>query len=229
MLPVLRFRENETRLDILINNAGLWTLEKFVTQEGIEGHFGVNHLGHFLLTILLLDMLKASAPSRIVVVSSIVHNLYPFNRDINYEKAPFISLMAYAQSKLANILFVQGLYKRLKGTGVSVNAVHPGVVQTELGRQVPMFIRAVISPVHILFLKTARKGAQTTLRVALDPLLENISGRFYSDCEEKTIGINACESIANDEDEWLWEKSMQLIEQPEYTADNIDTLSWSVV
>lgn len=228
MLPDLRFREKEMRLDILINNAGLWSIDKLVTQEGVEGHFGVNHLGHFLLTTLLLDMLKASAPSRIVVLSGMVHSLYPFNRDINYEKTAFISLMAYAQSKLANILFVHGLYKRLKGTGVTVNAVHPGVVQTELGRQIPMFIRAVISPVNILFLKSARKGAQTTLYVAMDPMLEKVSGRFFCDCEERTIGINACESLANDDDEWLWKKSVELIDQREYTTDNIDTLNWNV-
>lgn len=160
-----RFKEEEKRLDILINNAGVMRCPRSFTKEGIEMQLGVNHIGHFLLTNLLLDLLKVheidtlnqeecynylvslfihfykqkSAPSRIVVLSSIAHtrgqiNSADLNSDKHYDPAE-----AYNQSKLANILFTRELAKRLDKTGVVVNAVHPGLVDTQLMRYMGVF------------------------------------------------------------------------------------------
>lgn len=121
-----KFHEKESKLHILINNAGVMACPQSYTKDGFETHFGTNHLGHFLLTNLLLDLLKASAPSRIVVVSSFAHLIGTIKKhDLNSEKS-YQKHLVYAQSKLANILFAREIAKRLKGTGVTANSVHPG-------------------------------------------------------------------------------------------------------
>lgn len=128
------FKNEQKRLDILINNGGVMRCPKGVTKEGIETQLGVNHVGHFLLTNLLLDLLKSSSPSRIINVSSLAHTRGEINvTDLNSEKS-YDPSKAYSQSKLANILFTRELAKRLEGTKVTVNALHPGVVDTELMR-----------------------------------------------------------------------------------------------
>lgn len=131
-----RFRDDEPKLDILINNAGVMMCPKMMTRNGFEVQIGVNHLGHFLLTNLLLDRLITAAPSRIVVVSSLAHVFGSINKeDLNSEKS-YNRYKAYFQSKLANILFTRYLAKKLDGTGVTVNALHPGAVNTELQRHI---------------------------------------------------------------------------------------------
>uniref|UniRef100_A0A8C0BT78 Retinol dehydrogenase 14 n=1 Tax=Buteo japonicus TaxID=224669 RepID=A0A8C0BT78_9AVES len=124
------------KLDVLINNAGIFQCPYMKTEDGFEMQFGVNHLGHFLLTNLLLGLLKNSAPSRIVVVSSKLYkygeiNFEDLNSEISYNKS-----FCYSRSKLANILFARELARRLEGTGVTVNSLHPGIVRTNLGRYV---------------------------------------------------------------------------------------------
>uniref|UniRef100_A0A0K8U2X9 Retinol dehydrogenase 13 n=2 Tax=Bactrocera latifrons TaxID=174628 RepID=A0A0K8U2X9_BACLA len=133
------FKKEQVKLDILINNAGVMRCPRSLTKDGFEMQLGVNHMGHFLLTNLLLDLLKKSAPSRIVTVSSLAHtrgeiNIADLNSDKSYDPG-----RAYNQSKLANILFTRELAKRLEGTGVSANALHPGVVDTELFRHMGFF------------------------------------------------------------------------------------------
>lgn len=136
---VHRFKSEETKLHILINNAGIMDCPRMLTKDGFEMQIGVNHMGHFLLTLLLLDVLRASAPSRIVVVSSLAHRFGTINKDdLNSEKS-YSRKFAYAQSKLANVLFTRELAKRLEGSGVTVNALHPGVVDTELFRSMRFF------------------------------------------------------------------------------------------
>lgn len=128
---VERFLKEERRLDVLINNAGTNGPSKTLTEDGFESQIGVNHMGHFLLTNLLLDILSRSTPSRIVVVSSRVHKYGIINKaDLNSEKS-YNQSKAYSQSKLANILFTHHLAKRLSGSRITVNALHPGTVQTE--------------------------------------------------------------------------------------------------
>lgn len=130
---VENFLKLENRLDILINNAGVAVAKKCVTKDGFEMNLGVNHMGHFLLTNLLLDTLKKSAPSRIIVASSIVYIFGRVNKtDLNYNNSMNCPLFNYPHSKLANLLFTFHLSKMLKGTGVTVNSLHPGVIKTNI-------------------------------------------------------------------------------------------------
>lgn len=121
-----KFHELESQLHLLINNAGVMMCPKALTKDGFEMQIGTNHLGHFLLTNLLLDLLKASAPSRIVNVSSAGHTMSDINKDDLMSEKSYSKLKAYAQSKLANVLFSTELAKKLEGTGVTVNSLHPG-------------------------------------------------------------------------------------------------------
>ncbi|XP_017472643.1 PREDICTED: retinol dehydrogenase 13-like isoform X3 [Rhagoletis zephyria] len=133
------FKKEQQRLDILINNAGVMRCPRLLTKDGFEMQLGVNHMGHFLLTNLMLDLLKKSAPSRIVTVSSLAHTRGEINvADLNSDKS-YDPGTAYNQSKLANILFTRELARRLEGTGVTANALHPGVVDTELFRHMGFF------------------------------------------------------------------------------------------
>lgn len=196
-------------MDILINNAGVMAMPKALTKDGFEMQLGVNHLGHFLLTNLLLDILKTSAPSRIIVLSSLAHKYGEINReDLNSEKS-YNKYKAYSQSKLANILFVQELAKRLKNTYVTVNALHPGIVKTDLGRYlVHSFLKKLIDPFTYYFFKTARSGAQTSIRLAVDPELENVSGEYFADCKIQRVAPSARKN--NDDAEWLWKQSEKM-------------------
>ncbi|KAK7104588.1 retinol dehydrogenase 13-like [Littorina saxatilis] len=185
----------EPRVDILINNAGIMWCPKMLTEDGFEMQLGVNHMGHFLLTMLLLDKLKASAPSRIINVSSLAHVRGQINfDDLNSDKS-YSAHMAYGQSKLANVLFTRELAKRLENTGVTVNSLHPGAVNTELARHISIFnspvVRTLFSPVIWLLLKTSEQGAQTTLYCALASELEGVTGKYFSDCHEKEAAPQA--------------------------------------
>ncbi|KAJ0059705.1 hypothetical protein NL108_011201, partial [Boleophthalmus pectinirostris] len=168
--------KGEEKLNILINNAGVMVCPYGKTADGFEMQFGVNHLGHFLLTYLLLDLVKKSAPARIINVSSMAHQFGSINlEDINSEKS-YDKQKAYSQSKLANVLFTRSLAKRLQDTDVSAYSLHPGVVQTDLWRHLngpQQFVMKVVSP----FTKTSTEGAQTTIYCAVEPSLEN--GGYY--------------------------------------------------
>lgn len=158
---------------------------------------GVNHMGHFLLTNLLLDRLKASTPSRIINLSSISHHSGVINRkDLNGNN----TYNGYAQSKLANILFTRELSKRLHGTGVTANSVHPGFVKTEITRYSTV-MRIIFWPFSILLGKTPKSGAQTTIKLALDPIMERISGNYYADCQ---LANESAAARDDDTADWLW-------------------------
>lgn len=205
---VRRFLEEENRLDILVNNAGIITNERGLTPDGNETQIGVNHLGHFLLTNLLLDTLKQSSPSRIVIVSSTGHYYGQIKKDdFQSEKGPYRKFPVYFQSKLANVLFGRELSKRLIGTGVTANSLHPGVVKTEFARNMKI-LSAVLYPLRI-FHKDAKAGAQTTITVAVDPDLEKVSGKYFDNCRVRQESALA----RNDElAEWLWDISEKLTE-----------------
>nr|XP_006813938.1 PREDICTED: retinol dehydrogenase 12-like [Saccoglossus kowalevskii] len=199
----------ESHLDVLINNAGVMCCPYSKTEEGFEMHFGVNHLGHFLLTHLLLDLLKKSAPSRIVVLSSLVHILMfgiHFD-DINSEKS-YNSWIAYCHSKLANLMFTRELAKKLKGTGVTVNAVHPGIVVTELTRYLNVLVKYFVILSLLPILKNERDGAQTSIHCAVADELENVSGLYFSDCAPKKPT-----RVARDDEaaKRLWELSERMV------------------
>ncbi|XP_037073105.1 retinol dehydrogenase 12-like [Pollicipes pollicipes] len=170
--------EREQRLDLLINNAGVAASERSETEDGFETTFGVNHLGHFLLTLLLLGKLKASAPARVVVLSSDAHKTGRMHFDDLQLTRGYSLWKAYAQSKLANVLFVRELSRRLAGTSVTVYAVHPGTARTEIGRNLSGWQRCLVWPFRPLF-KTPAAGARTSLFCALDPELAGASGHYY--------------------------------------------------
>ncbi|XP_067575285.1 retinol dehydrogenase 13 isoform X4 [Pseudorca crassidens] len=141
-----KITEEEERVHILINNAAVMRCPHWTTEDGFEMQLGVNYLGHFLLTNLLLDKLKASAPSRIINLSSLAHVAGHIDfEDLNWEKRKYDTKAAYCQSKLAVVLFTKELSRRLQGTGVTVNALHPGVARTELGRHTGMHSSAFSS------------------------------------------------------------------------------------
>lgn len=202
---VNKFKKEHNKLHLLVNNAGVMRCPKSHTKEGIEMQLGVNHMGHFLLTNLLLDVLKDSAPARIVNVTSSAHKraklkIQDLNNDKEYEPGD-----AYAQSKLANILFTRELAKKLKGTGVTVNAVHPGVVQTQIMRHMDVynssFGKFCVDFLSWIFIKTPKKGAQTVVFVATDPSLNNVTGSYFDNNKE----AKASSEAQNDElAKWLW-------------------------
>ncbi|ALC42025.1 CG30491, partial [Drosophila busckii] len=202
---IAAFKREQDKLDVLINNAGVMRCPRSVTKDGFEMQLGVNHMGHFLLTNLLLDLLKKSAPSRIVNVSSLAHTRGEINTgDLNSEKS-YDEGKAYSQSKLANVLFTRELAKRLEGSGVTANALHPGVVDTEIIRHMSFFTNffagLFVKPLFWPFVKTPKNGAQTTLYVALDPELEKVTGQYFSDCAAKEVAPAGKDDTTA---KWLW-------------------------
>ncbi|EGI57150.1 PREDICTED: retinol dehydrogenase 13-like [Acromyrmex echinatior] len=205
---VTQFKKEHDKLHILINNAGVMRCSKNHTKEGIEMQLGVNHMGHFLLTNLLLDVLKVSAPSRIVNLTSAAHRTGQINmQDFNWEN-DYDAGRAYSQSKLAIILFTRELASRLKGTNVIVNAVHPGIVDTNITRHMfvynNFFTRIFLKPFAWPFIKAPWHGAQPVLHAALDPSLTSVSGCYLDNCESKEVS----EEAKNDNlAKWLWKVS----------------------
>lgn len=178
----------EPRLDVLINNAGVFQCTYEKTVDGFEMQMGVNHLGHFLMTGLLREKLRASAPSRIIVVSSSLHkygkiNFDDFNSEKHYDKKK-----AYSNSKLANCLFTRELSEHLEDTGVTVYCVHPGFVATKLSRHVlNSFLRRLLTPIGVLLsMKTAEEGCQTIIYCAVATELEKETGGYYGNCRRES-------------------------------------------
>jgi NAD(P)-dependent dehydrogenase (short-subunit alcohol dehydrogenase family) len=194
------FLERGEPLHVLVNNAGVGGQRGF-TKDGFELNFGVNHLGHFLLTDLLLPRLKESAPARIVNVSSRSH--YQARRGIDFDavRKPTSHVTAmpeYAVSKLCNVLFTQELARRLDGSDVTSYAVHPGAVATDIWRRVPG-----LGSVLKLFLKSPEDGARTSLYCSTAPEVEDMSGRYWSNCRDREPSTKATPELAAE----LWAKS----------------------
>ncbi|KAM7396698.1 hypothetical protein PAMP_019721 [Pampus punctatissimus] len=200
-------QESEERLDILINNAGVMCCPKWQTEDGFEMQFGVNHLGHFLLTNCLLDLLKKSSPSRIVNVSSLAHeNGQIYFDDINQDK-DYHPWKSYSQSKLANVLFTRELAKKLQGTGVTTYSLHPGVIRTDLSRHLSLWKRVLCTPLTF-FIKSPTEGAQTTIYCAVEESLQKESGLYYSDCAPKTA---APQGLDDEAAKKLWDLSASMV------------------
>lgn len=181
--------QEEPRLDVLINNAGVYQCPYSRTEEGFEMQFGVNHLGHFLLTHLLLDLLKHSAPSRIVVVSSKLYKRGEINFDDLNSESGYDGASAYSRSKLANLLFTLELGRRLGDTGVTANALTPGIVRTNLGRHVhiPLLAKPLASLASWALLKSPEEGARTSVYLACSPDVEGVQGKCFADCQEQKL------------------------------------------
>ena len=199
------FGEKHDRLDVLVNNAGVWTRSLQKTEDGFETIFGVNHLGTFLLTRELQPLLEKSAPSRVVVVSSGLHYRGKMAwDDLQFERRSFGGTTAYNQSKLANVLFTKALARRLAGTGVTVNALHPGVVATELTRELPGFVQKLAG----FFLLTPADGAKTSIHVATSDAVASTTGAYFEKSREKKAAPAALDEAAQ---ERLWTLSEQLL------------------
>lgn len=205
---VEEFNKAEDKLHILINNAGVMFTPFRKTEDGFEMQVGVNHLGHFLLTNLLLDKLKSSAPSRIVVVSSLAHMSGQIELDNFSGEKGYSRVNSYGNSKLMNILFARELAKRLEGTGVTTYSLHPGGIMTDLQREVlNPFLTKVVNVLGYPFWKTIERGAQTTIYCAVSDKAGKESGLYYSDCAVKApFAVGEDDEMAKK----LWEKSLSL-------------------
>jgi retinol dehydrogenase 14 len=204
------FKEAHPRLDVLINNAGVIRSERITTADGIEMTFAVNHLAYFLLTNLLLDLLKASAPSRIVNVSSGEERNGTIDFDDLQAEKEYKTAKAYGQSKLATVLFTYELGRRLEGTGVSANCLHPGVVGTNLGSGVSGVFGVMVWALTPL-MKSPEKGAETSIYLASSPEVEGLSGRYFvKKAEARSSDVSYDERIARR----LWEVSAELTNLP---------------
>ena len=188
------------------------------TEDGFDLQIGTNHFGHFLFTELLMPLVKKSAASghhpRIVIVSSMGHefvrNGFCFD-DIHFDKGEYNTVMAYSQSKLANILHAKELARRLENTGISVYVLHPGAIMTDLGRHFEKRLGCCASPIKALtsfVVKTPFEGAQTSLYCVLEDKIEGQSGLYYSDCDVKAPTRHGQDMEAAKK---LWEISEELV------------------
>lgn len=172
------------RLHVLVNNAGGVNRTRRLTADGIEATFAVNHLGPFLLTNLLVDLLVRSAPARVVTVASVGHRQGSLDfDDLGFERGYSI-MRAYGRSKLANVLFAAELARRLEGRGVTSNSIHPGAVDTNIWNSAPPWAKPIIQILFRPFFISAEKGGRRIVQLAADPSLDGVSGRYFEDGEE---------------------------------------------
>lgn len=199
------FLGEDAPLHVLINNAGVAGM-RGMTESGFELTFGINHVGHFLLTTLLLDKLKASAPSRVVTVSSVAHYQA---RGIDWDavREPtkgYTAVGEYGVSKLANVLFTQELARRLEGTGVTTYALHPGAIASDIwSRRMPGPLASIMK----IFMRSTNEGAQTSVYCATAPELAHETGKYYDDCKEKEASKFATPELAAE----LWQRNEEWV------------------
>lgn len=187
------------KLDVLVNNAGIFSLKKDISLDGFEKTFAVNYFAPFLLTMLLLPLLKKSVSARVVNVSSVAH----FGGHLDLSETPWKSsggMKAYSNSKLALIMFTYELDRRIKGSNIKVNSLHPGAVATNIWR-LPTFITRP-------FMTSAKKGAQTSIYLATSPEVERVSGKYF----EKMKAVRSSEeSYDETKSRILWETTYRLV------------------
>ena len=203
---VKSFLKRYDRLDVLVNNAGAFFLRRQESVDGIEKTFALNHLSYFLLTNLLLDTLRASAPSRIVNVSSNSH--YGSALDFNDLQSVrrYRSMQVYGRSKFANVLFTYELARRMEGTGVTANALHPGFVRTNIGKNNGWLIR-LLAPLWQVTAISPEEGARTSVYLASSPEVEGVTGKFFIQEKEVPSDPGTYDEIAARR---LWEISVEL-------------------
>lgn len=194
-------------LHVLVNNAGVVTLRRTTTADGFETMFGVNHLAYYLLTRLLLERLVSSAPARIVNVASDAHKFGVLDIDDLQSEKRYGAMRSYGRSKSANILFTRELARRIEGSGVTANCLHPGAVSTRLGTSNNGWLGRSVKTLLRPFFLTAEDGARTSLHVATVPALEGISGRYFAKQKEaKPSAASTDPALAKR----LWDESARL-------------------
>jgi retinol dehydrogenase 14 len=196
------------RLDVLVNNVGGFWATRRVTADGLEHTFAVNHLAGFLLTDLLLERLKASAPARVVTVSSGAQMMGRLDFDDLQGERQYSGQKAYNQSKLANVMFTYELARRLEGTGVTANVLHPGVVRTAFAAEDPSGLWKVMIPLMRPMMKSPAKGADTVVYLASSPDVEGVTGKFFVNRKPRTSNKVSYDTAAAAR---LWQASEQLV------------------
>ena len=200
------YKRTHDRLDVLVNNAGLYLSTRHETEDGIEATWAVNHLAPFLLTNLLLDVIKASAPARIVTVASDAHRAGTIDFDDLEMKTKYRWLAAYAQSKLANVLFTYELARRLEGTGVTATCMHPGTVATGIwnrNKNVLNYLLRAFKP----FYMSSKKSAEAVVRLAVSPEVEGVTGKYFDKMHEaRSVAASYDEDLAAR----LWQVSEEM-------------------
>jgi NAD(P)-dependent dehydrogenase (short-subunit alcohol dehydrogenase family) len=196
------------RLDVLINNVGGFWAHRHLTVDGLERTFALNHLAAFLLTNLLLDRLTASAPARVVTVSSGAQAMGRIAFDDLHGVRHYLGQRAYNQSKLANIMFTNELARLLEGTGVTATSLHPGVVRTNFGAEDQAWFFAVMSRVLLPLMKTPEQGAQTSIYLASSPGLDGVTGQYFAKGKPVTANKDAYDTSLTAR---LWRVSADLV------------------
>jgi NAD(P)-dependent dehydrogenase (short-subunit alcohol dehydrogenase family) len=196
------------RLDVLVNNVGGYWAHRHVTADGLEHTFALNHLAPFLLTDLLLPRLRASAPARVVTVSSGAQSMGRIDLDDLQGAEKYDGQKAYNQSKLANVLFTYELARRLEGSGVTANVLHPGVVRTAFGQEDPVRWMKLLLPLVRPFLKSPEQGAATSVHLASAPELAGVTGTYFANKQPKKSSERSYDEQTSRR---LWAVSTQLV------------------
>ena len=196
------------RIDVLVNNVGGYWDTRTVTADGLEHTFAVNHLAPFLLTNLLLERLERSAPARVVTVASGAHTMGRIDFDDLQDERSYSGSRAYNQSKLANVLFTYELARRVQTGAITANAVHPGMVNTSFGASDPGTVQRILVPYLRPFMKSATKGAATSIYVASTPALEHTSSRYFANSKPKKSSPDSYDPAVAAR---LWQVSADLV------------------
>ena len=197
-----------SRIDVLVNNVGGYWHTRHLTADGLERTFALNHLAPFLLTNLLLERLKQSASARVVTVSSSAHRSGRIDFDDLQGQRSYSGARAYSQSKLANLLFTYELARRLQGTTVTANALHPGVVRTAFGAEDASTVQRLFTPFVRPFLKSPAAGAATSIHLASAPDLAQVTGRYFANSKPKTSSTRSHDEAAATR---LWQLGADLV------------------
>jgi retinol dehydrogenase 14 len=197
-----------SRVDVLVNNVGGYWNTRHLTADGLERTFAVNHLAPYLLTNLLLDRLTLNGPARIVTVASNAQAMGRIDFDDLQGERSYSGARAYNQSKLANVLFTYELARRLVGTSVTANALHPGVVRTAFGAEDPGRVQRLFVPFLRPFMKTPAQGAATSIHVATVPDLEQVTGLYFAKSRSRRSSKRSYDPVVA---ERLWQVSAELV------------------
>jgi NAD(P)-dependent dehydrogenase (short-subunit alcohol dehydrogenase family) len=197
----------ESRIDVLINNAGALFSYRGITEDGLERTFALNHLSYFLLTLGLRERLLAAVPARVINTASASHKRARLNLDDLQGARGYNGVEAYERSKLCNILFTRELARRLAGTGITANALHPGLVASRFGNRSQGLVAPIFAVIKLLFGVSVERGARTIVYLASSPDVATISGRYFEDCREVLPGR---EAENDDIAQLLWTETAKL-------------------